>query len=50
MVEAGPAYEHDYMTTFRAFNRMRRQLGRENYPWARFTDRDKYEAEHGIRP
>jgi len=43
-------FHYHYIETFNAWNRMRVQLGRNQYPWAKFLDRDAYDDEHGIVP
>jgi len=41
--------QYHYIETYHAWNRMRAQLGRPPYPWAKFLDRDEYDYAHGIR-
>jgi hypothetical protein len=48
--EAAEDVQYHYIDTFRAWNRMREQLGRPSYPWEKFLDRDRYDHDHGIRP
>jgi hypothetical protein len=47
---ADEAFHYHYLETFSAWNRMRAQLGRSEYPWAKCVDRDAYEDEHGTVP
>lgn len=44
------AVNFHYIETFKAWNRMRRQFGRDEYPWPKFLDRDAYDHEQGVRP
>ena len=48
--EADAAFHYHYRATYNAWNVMRAQLKRPPYPWEKFLDRDRYDAEHGIRP
>ncbi len=48
--EANVAFQYHYQATYNAWNLMRAQLKRQPYPWDKFLDRDRYDAEHGIRP
>ena len=41
--------QYHYIETFKAWNKMRAQLGRSPYPWDKFVDRDEYDYAHGIR-
>ena len=41
--------QYHYIETFKAWNKMRAQLGRLPYPWPKFLDRDEYDYAHGIR-
>ncbi len=42
-------FRYHHGETFRAWNIMRRQLGRSLYPWEKFMDREAYDRAHGIR-
>ena len=41
--------QYHYIETFKAWNKMRAQLGRLPYPLPKFLDRDEYDYAHGIR-
>lgn len=43
-------YYYHYISTYHAFNSMRAQRGRTEYPWEKFLDRSKYMRDHGFWP
>ena len=42
-------FQYHYIETFNSWNVMRAQIGRPQYPWEKFLDRDEYDYTHGIR-
>jgi hypothetical protein len=48
--ESDQKFGYHYDATYKALNMMRAQFRRDPYPWEKLLDRDKYDAEHGIRP
>lgn len=47
--QAEDKFQHHYIETFNAWNKMRMQLGRLSYPWEKYLNRDEYDYTHGIR-